>query len=567
MELNQHSPDDVQQEDRQRQHDERQNPKAEQHHSWQFWLVFLSLCLLSFASALDGSIITTALPTVARSLGPAASSNYVWIANSFTLTQTAIQPLTAQLCNIFGRRIPMLTAIALFAIGSGVAGGATNVGMVIAGRAVQGLGSGGIYMLVDLIVCDLVSLRDRGKYLGIVLSTAAVGAILGPVVGGGLAEASWRWVFYVNVPIAGLVLVIMWLFLNVTYKKSGWWQIVRRIDWIGNTLFIAAVTSMLLGLIFGGVVAPWSSYRVIVPLVLGIVGWIIFHVFEASSCCYEPSVPPKLFANRTSFIGFVLAFDGAMLLQWTIYFLPIYFQGVKSTSPLTSGVNTLPYNAFLIPAAMVAGGVMSKLGIYRPLYSIGFALIALGVCLFSTLNSSSPTALWVIFQMFTAIGQGFVATTILPAIQAALPESEIASATGMYAFLRSFGFIWGVTVPSLVFNALFNKNAYLISDAAVRDSLTGANAYGSASGAYRTQLPAPVRAEVESVYQLSLKMVWRVAIAFALFGFVISFGSRQLELRKEVAEDFRLQGGKSQRGPHDNAEKLQGAGTTAGDKS
>jgi MFS family permease len=228
---------------------------GDEQRSWKFWLVFLSLCLLSFASALEGSIITTALPTISQSLSTDASSNYVWIANAFTLAQTVIQPPTAQVCNIFGRRKPLLVAIALFALGSGVAGGAYNVAMLITGRTIQGFGSGGIYMLVDLIVYDLVPLRDRGKYLGIVLSTAAVGAILGPVLGGALAEASWRWAFYINVPISGVVLIIALLFLRITYKESSWAQIFLKIDWIGNTLFLASITAILLGLTSGGVSA------------------------------------------------------------------------------------------------------------------------------------------------------------------------------------------------------------------------------------------------------------------------------------------------------------------------
>ena len=521
---------------------------GDEQRSWKFWLVFLSLCLLSFASALEGSIIATALPTISQSLSTDASPNYVWIANAFTLAQTVIQPPTAQVCNIFGRRKPLLVAIALFALGSGVAGGAYNVAMLITGRTIQGFGSGGIYMLVDLIVCDLVPLRDRGKYLGIVLSTAAVGAILGPVLGGALAEASWRWAFYINVPISGVVLIITLLFLRITYKESSWAQIFLKIYWIGNTLFLASITAKLLGLTSGGVTAPWGSYRVIVPLVVGFGGWIAFHAFEASAWCYEPSVPARLFSNRTSLVGFVLAFDGAVLLQWTIYFLPIYFQGVRSTSPFTSGINTLPYNAFIIVAAIVAGGLMSKIGVYRPLQGIGFVFLTLVVGLFSILDSHSHTALWVIFQLFTAVGQGFLATTILPAIQAALPESDTASATGMYAFLRSFGFVWGVTIPSLVFGAFFDKNVSRISDAGVRQSLSGGHAYGSASIAYATKFPPALRAEIETVYRLALQMVWRVAIGFALLGFILSFGSRQLELRKETQTDYQLEGEKSARG-------------------
>ncbi|KAI0203708.1 major facilitator superfamily domain-containing protein [Astrocystis sublimbata] len=515
--------------------------------SWRFSLVFVSLCLLSFASALDGSIITTALPTITRELGVGTAQNYIWLANSFTLAQTVIQPPLGQLCDLVGRRVPMFVSLVLFTIGSGIAGGASNVSMIIAGRTVQGLGSGGIYLLVDLVVCDLVSLRDRGKYLGIVLSTAAVAAILGPVVGGGLAQANWRWVFYINIPLAGLVLLIMWAFLDIPYKKSSVASIARRVDWIGNLIFMASITSILLGLIFGGGLAPWRSTKVIVPLVLGGLGYISFHVFEASPWCPYPSVPPRLF-NRDSNIGFILAFIAAVLLQWSIYFLPIYFQGVKGTTPLISGVDTLPYNAFLIPAAMLAGGLMSKFGIYKLLHHIGFGFLALGLGLFSILTARSPTVLWVVFQLFTAIGQGCLATTILPGIQAALPSSDIAVATGMYAFLRSFGFVWGVTIPSIIFNSVVASNLFMISDPVVRTKLSDARAYSGASDIYRTDLPEAVQLEVKGVYVAALAAVWYAAAALAIVGLLLSFGSRQLELRSSFAESSE----NMQDPPHDD---------------
>jgi hypothetical protein len=333
---------------------------------------------------------------------------------------------------------------------------------------VQGIGSGGIYMLVDLIVCDLVSLRDRGKYLGIMLSTAAVGAVLGPVLGGLLAEADWRWVFYINLPIGGLVLIVMVMFLRVKHKKEPTWKAaVARVDWIGNVIFVSSICAVLLGLVMGGALFPWSSWRTIVPLVLGFAGWVLFHIYESSRFCKEPSMPPQLFANRTSSIGFFLAFDAAMLLQWTIYYLPIYFQGVLQKTPLTSGVDLLPFNSFIIPAAMLAGGLMSKNGLYRPLHGVGFALVALGSGSFTILTAGSHRALWVIFQMFGAIGQGFLIPTILPSIQASLPVSEVATATGTYAFVRSFGFIWGVTIPGVIFAREFNRYSDRISDEAV----------------------------------------------------------------------------------------------------
>ncbi|KAI3391107.1 hypothetical protein diail_7958 [Diaporthe ilicicola] len=164
--------------------------------SLEFWLVIVSLCLIAFTASLDGSIIAIALPHISTSLG--IDDKYVEVANCFVFAQTVVQPGIAQLCNIFGRRWPMIIATCIFALGSGIAGGANNTAIMIAGRTVQGLGSGGIMLLVELIVCDMVPLRERGKYLGIVLSTAALGSIVGPVVGGALSERDWRWCFYLN---------------------------------------------------------------------------------------------------------------------------------------------------------------------------------------------------------------------------------------------------------------------------------------------------------------------------------------------------------------------------------
>jgi MFS family permease len=154
--------------------------------TWRFWLVFASLCLVSLSTSLDSTIITTSLPTIVHSLG--GQDEYVWIGNSFLLASTVVQPLVGQLADIFGRRWPMIVSVMLFMLGSGIAGGANGVPMLIAGRTVQGLGSGGIFVLLDIITCDLVPMRERGKFLGLVLSTGAIGSTLGPIIGGALAE-------------------------------------------------------------------------------------------------------------------------------------------------------------------------------------------------------------------------------------------------------------------------------------------------------------------------------------------------------------------------------------------
>ena len=510
-----------------------------QNRSWNFWLLFCSLCLVSFLSALDGSILTTALPTVTSAIG--GEAQYVWIANSFVLAQTVVQPLFAQISDLFGRRWPMIVSVALFALGSGIAGGSSNVAMLIAGRTVQGLGSGGIFMLTDLIVCDLVSQRERGKYLGITLSTASIGAIMGPVIGGAIAEADWRWVFYINLPISGVVLSVVILFLRLKVpKQTSLWTAMLHVDWIGSILFISSMCSLLIGLILGGVMFPWSSWRIILPLALGGFGWIGFHAFETSGFCRTPIIPSQLFTSRNAAIGFFLAFIAAMLLRWVVFYLPIYFQGVRGTTPLTSGVDILPYNSFLIPAAILAGAVMSKFGFYRSIHAIGFGLIALGSGLQVLLRKDSGVVLWVIFQLLIAVGEGLLIPTILPAIQAALPTSLLASSTGMYAFLRSFAFVWGVTLPGIIFNGQFDRYSSGIDNPEMRQTLTDGRAYGFASQVHSSSLSPEEKMQIATVYTKALNTVWEVAVAFALLGLCLSLGQRYVELKKHADSEYGL---------------------------
>lgn len=178
--------------------------------TWRIWSVFLALAFLAFMASIDSTIITTSLPTITREIG--GTGVYVWIANSYLFASTVPQPLYAQIANVFGRRNPLFVAIALFFIGSGVAGGARNPGTLITGRTIQGLGTGGLYVLSDVIICDLIPPRYRGPFLSAVLSAAAFGTTIGPIIGGALAEVNWRWVFWINLPVSR----------NLFINDEGW---------------------------------------------------------------------------------------------------------------------------------------------------------------------------------------------------------------------------------------------------------------------------------------------------------------------------------------------------------
>ncbi|KAI0868316.1 major facilitator superfamily domain-containing protein [Hypoxylon argillaceum] len=516
--------------------DEEKSPSG---HPPQFWLIIVALSLLAFISAVDVTIIPPALPKIVEEIG--GSTQYIWIANSFVFASSVLQPLIGQLSNIFGRKYPVVVSIVLFIVGSGVAGGAQNAGALIAGRTVQGVGAGGIYVLIDIVCCDLVPLRDRGKYVGIINAWAGVAAGLGPVIGGLLAQNNnWRWIFYLNIPICVLPLITILVFMKVRTGDSVSYSL-KRLDYLGNLIFIPSIISLLFGLVTGGVQYPWSSWRVILPLVLGVAGWVAFH-FQQHFFTYgnNASVPARLFNNRTSVTAYALTFLSAVCLQTSGFFLPVYFQGVVGTTVANSGIYFLPTTIGLLFFAAVGGILLSKYGAYRPIHAAAFALSLISYGLYTTLQQHTPKVAWAFFQLIGAAGLGPTLSIILPAILVALPESDVASATAVFSFIKTFGFTWGVTVASVIFNSVFDNNLSSISSPELREQLAGGGAYSFASRASNLTLDDTLWAEIRAVYMTSLKAVWFFGLAASALGLLMVGLERHYELSTELKTDYGL---------------------------
>ena len=346
-------------------------------------------------------------------------------------------------------------------------------------------------------------------------------------------------------------------------RIPDWARALRRVDWLGNAVFIPAIAAVLFGLTFGGVQYPWASWRIILPLVLGFAGWAVFHVLQACPrLCPEPSIPPRILGNRTSAAGYLLTAITAVLLQALGFFLPVYFQAVLGASPFRSGVDLLPTTIAVVPFGIGAGLFMSKTGVYRPLHGAGMGLAAVGAVLLSMLAAGSSAGAWIGFQVIVAGGGGIVAATTLPAILAALPESHVATASGAYSFMRSFGYVWGVTLASIVFNGRFDGLAERITDAAVRLRLVDGAAYGFASRGFVQALPPDTQTQVVGVYVAALQTVWWVMAGVACAGFVCVLAERHIELRKELDTEFGLEEGK-RRGAEGEAEAGSNATTDA----
>ncbi|KZS99914.1 MFS general substrate transporter [Laetiporus sulphureus 93-53] len=497
-----------------------------------FWLIFLSICISLFLSALELTAVSTALPTIAHDL---QATDFVWAGSAYALSSTAFLPMSGNFAQIFGRRPALLTCLALFALGSGISGGATSMPKLIAGRTVQSLSA--------IILSDLVTLRERGLYAGLFGLTWVIASVIGPIVGGSLAaNGHWRWLFYLNLPIAGLAATFVLVFLRLPTPPGTFREKLRRVDWIGNMLIISSSTSVMIALTWGGVTAPWASYRVLVPLVLGLVGLAFFILYE-SIWAIEPLVNP---CSSLLYRGMCSYFTGAnltiikphksqrVLVQ---HYFPVFWQGCKDASPIRSGVLGLGV-ASLAPASIFAGVGVNRTRRYRPQMWAGWCLIMIGLGLYTTLTAHVSEGRAVGFSVIVGVGIGFeYSTTIFP-VQAPLSVTQNAHALTFLMFIRSFAGVWGVTIGSTV-----------LQNELVRRLPSGflANFPASASIAYSLipevpYLPSPLKQEVQAAFAESLNALWEVLLGVGGLGVMSSLLMKGLPLHGELDKDWAMSG-------------------------
>ncbi|TLS21200.1 uncharacterized protein PpBr36_10634 [Pyricularia pennisetigena] len=519
-----------------------------------FFIVLCSLMLAALLSAIDGSIVATALPTVSRELSLGAS--YIWAVNLYFLLSAALQPLTGQLSDLYGRRVVTMSSVAVFTVGSAMCGAANDAALFIVGRAAQGIGAGGINMMIDMVICDVIPLRERGKYVGVMHGVISGIAALGPLIGGALADRGWwRGIFLLNVPIGVLCLVCLGIWLRVKTPPSEdgrltLLQRAQRVDVGGTVILFMATASTLYALAYGGGAKPWSDPSIIATLVFSFVGMGCFTLWEwlAPPCRKHgwAVIPLRLFSNRTSASAFFVSFTSAIVTYWAFFMFPVFFQGVLGASPTQSGYMIFPLSAPFAPCAMIAGIVMSKTGRYKPIHVVGLGCITAGFALAASLGASSnkpgTTATWVIAELLMAAGIGGIMTCLLPAVQAELSDKDTAASTGTWAFVRSYGMIWGTSVPAALFNDRFEQLLWTIDDASTRALLAHGEAYSRGPAIVHT-LPDDIKAQVVDVFTKSMQRVWQIGIAFAAVSFLVAtFGMREVPMRQRLdVVDFGME--------------------------
>ncbi|KAJ3343929.1 hypothetical protein HDU93_005212 [Gonapodya sp. JEL0774] len=389
-----------------------------------------SVCLISLSillAALDSTIVATASPVIVSELD--GTSLYSWVGNSYLLTSTALQPLWGKLSDIFGRKRSLLFVVVVFLGGSAFCGAASSMIMLIVARAIQGVGGGGIFAVTYVVISEIVPLRERGKYTGIIASTWALASLIGPLLGGVFTDTiSWRWAFWI---IVGIL-----VYLRLPPPKGSIRDQLARVDWIGSFIFTSAITLLLLGLSFG------------VFLVTLFVFWELHYA-------KEPVIPMSLFEARNVRFAFVATFAIGVNMFGVSYFVPLYLQSVKGFSATSSGLVSLPESLVISFVIMAAGFATARTGQYIPFIWFGTAVNCLCTALY--LIFDVDTAIWVVIVVMMAQGFGmaFVMQNIIMTSQTAVSDRLIGPVSSVAIFLRTIGGTVGLAVLGSVFSNAF----------------------------------------------------------------------------------------------------------------
>ncbi|KAJ5797658.1 Efflux pump dotC [Penicillium pulvis] len=495
-------------------------------------LVMVALCMALFLAALDMTIISTALVTIADNFH-ATESGYSWIAASYLLANAACIPLWGKISDIWGRKPIILMANVLFLVGSLICALAKNLPMIIAGRAVQGIGGGGIIILANISVSDLFSMRDRPMYYGIFGATWAIAGALGPIVGGAFTtDVTWRWCFYVNLPIGGVSLVILFFFLHIESPKTPLLAGLRTVDWIGTFTIIGGTLMFLFGLEFGGVNYPWASATVICLIVFGIVVWVLAFLAEWKIAKY-PIIPTRLFGEWYNVLILLVCFCHGFVFISGTYYLPLYFQTVLMASPIMSGVYVLPLVLALSIGSAATGVVMKKTGRYRELISGGLFLMTLGFGLFIDLKSYASWSRIIIFQLIGGIGIGPNFQAPLVAFQANVRPADMAIATATFGFVRQLSTSISVVLGTVVYqNVMGQQSAKLIAAVGAEKAATISSSFSGSSKSLIESLTDSQREVVLEAFTFALSRMWILYTCVGGIGFFLSLLIRPKVLSK-----------------------------------
>ncbi|KAL8891016.1 MAG: hypothetical protein Q9215_001938 [Flavoplaca cf. flavocitrina] len=496
------------------------------------YLAFLTLAVITMMVALDGTSLSVALPIISEDLGGTAIEAF-WSGTSFLLCSTIFQPSFASFSHIFGRKPMILTALVFFLVGAIVAAVARNFAVLLAGRSFQGIGGGGLIALTEIVVADLVPLRLRGQWFGLISAMWALGSVSGPIIGGAFAQGGhWRWIFWINLPFIAIAFVFVPLFLKLAFKPTSFAAQLARVDWFGSFLFISSTTSFLIPITWGGVSYPWTSWHTLVPLCLGIAGLITFITYE-EIVATEPLIRLVIFKNRTAAVSYSATVIHGMVLWSLLYYLPLYYEAVKGFSPIISGVALFPETFTVAPASVIVGILITVTGRYRWAIWGGWVLTVLGTGVLYLLDVDTSTVKWIFINLVGGLGMGMLFPSMAFAIQASQTNEDLAFAIAMFSFFRAFGQAIGVAVGGTVFQNQM-KSKLLTYPALASKAEEYSKDASSLVQIIKSMQDDAVKQNLQQAYADSLKVVWATMCGLSAVGLILSLGTKGLDMNKPL---------------------------------
>ncbi|MEU8179918.1 MDR family MFS transporter [Micromonospora sp. NPDC049047] len=498
----------------------------------QIRLLMLGLMTGMLLAALDQTIVGTALPTIVGELG--GINHYSWVVTAYLLASTASTPLYGKMADLYGRRPVFLFSIGTFLVGSLLAGLSQNMTQLIVTRGIQGLGAGGLLTLAFTIISDVVSPRERGRYQGLFGAVFGISSVAGPLVGGYFAETDWRWIFYINVPLAILAIVVCYHVMRlIPFERRD-----HSIDWLGAGLLVAGVSSLLLALSWGGNEYAWGSGVIVTLFVVGAVLGVLFVLQEARVA--EPILPLRLFRSATFALANSALLIIGLVMFGSIIFIPLYLQIVKGASPTQSGLLMLPMMAGIIITSILTGRAMTRIGRYKWFPVAGSVTLLVGMFLFTRLEVS--TSLWVAFGFMVVIGVGLglCMQSLILAVQNAVSIRDLGAGTSSATFFRSLGGSFGVAILGTVLSSRLASGLGDRLPGAIAQLPPQERAAVAASGGTNISindpatilaLPGPVRAAIQGAFVDALDMVFLTAGLIAIVAVVVTLTLPNTQLR------------------------------------